>query len=481
MNSGKVMSAIISIVLLVSLFAPVLQSAESNRGVSFWFPDEQGRHFIPRGFVTVTEDSVGPVQYRREDYDRMVRCGANFQVIRLRLGQLGGWPGTQLDEDYLQQVDAMVRLGREVALKTAFKMTVYGTPGFGGHEGWTQLWLNENHEQDHVIRAWRVIWQRYRDDPSVFGYDLLNEPFRGTLAEGYQQVTQARLIPLYRRIVDELRKISPEKWAIYQPLLLDISDRGPGKLPMVEMAVPISRRRIIFAPHGYFPNAELHAKAVERHLQEAALSRAGLMMGECGRQTYKGMDDDPAKQAEYRQLYAEVAAIFDRYGLGMVKPWFTGTRKWNGRAQNYTWSVFRDDAAVGTLERKYIMDVVARPAPLVVAGKIERFGFDLATRTFNMTFTADRQRGTSEIFVGENRHYPDGFTVVFNDTLQIARDPLQPESWRVLQAPANTDTSVFAFDAKTQRLRVTCWPGAQDKCTLTIVPGTTGPPAPENL
>lgn len=479
MNRGNVMSATISIMLLASLSASLAQSAESDGKASFWFPDEQNRHFVPRGFVTVTEDGVGPVQYSREDYYRMVRCGANLQVIRLKLGQLGGWPGTQLHEDYLQQVDAMVRLGGEVGLKTAFKMTVYGTPGFGGHEGWTRLWLNENQEQDHVIRAWRAIWQRYQDDPSVFGYDLLNEPFRGTLAEDYQQATQTRLIPLYRWLIDELHKISPEKWAIYQPLLLDINDRGPGKLPMVEMGTPIGRQRIIFAPHGYFPNAELHAKAVKRHLREAALSGAGLMMGEWGRQTYKGMDDDPAKQADYRRLYAEVAAVFDRHGLGMVKPWFTGTRRWNGKKRNYTWSVFRDAAAVGTVERKYVMDIVARPAPLTVAGRIQRFGFDLATRTFSMTFAADRKQGTSEVFVGENRHYPDGFTVVFNDMLQLARDPLRPEAWRVLQAPAHTDTSAFRFDAKTQRLRVTCWPGVQEKCTLTIIPGTTGscPPA----
>jgi endoglycosylceramidase len=479
MSLGNAMSVITSLVPLVLLSASVVQSTERNGKVALPLSDEQGRHFIPRGFVTVTEDVVGPVQYRRGDYLRMVRCGANFQVIRLKLGRLGGWPGARLDKDYLQQVDVMVRLGREAGLKTAFKMTVYGTPGFGGHEGWTRLWLNKNHEHDHIIGAWRAIWQRYRDDPSVFGYDLLNEPFRGTLAEDYRQITQTRLIPLYRRLIDELHKISSEKWAIYQPLLLDINDRGPDKLPMVEMTMSVDRRRLIFSPHGYFPNAELHAKAVERHLREAALSAAGLMMGEWGRQTYKGMDDDLVKQADYRRLYAEVAAVFDGHGMGMVKAWFTGTRGWNGKKRNYTWSVFRDTAAVGTVERKYIMDLIARPAPLVVAGRIRHFGFEPATRTFQMTFTADRKQAASEIFVGENRHYPDGFTVVFNDTLQLAHDPLEPEAWCVLQAPAHTDTSAFRFDARTQRLRVTCWPGVQEKCTLTIIPGTTGscPPA----
>ena len=56
-------------------------------------PDEHGRELVPAGFVAITEDRKGVIRYQPDDYHRMVRMGANFQVIRLSLGRLGGWPG----------------------------------------------------------------------------------------------------------------------------------------------------------------------------------------------------------------------------------------------------------------------------------------------------------------------------------------------------------------------------------------------------
>ena len=280
--SPLIIPAVCCLLIMNSVFAE--NPTAAKQGHPCWLPDGQGRYFLPHGYVTVTEDPTGPVRYTADDYQRMLRYGANCQVIRLTLGKLGGWPGYALQEDYLRQVDEMVRLGREAGLKTAFKMTVYGIKGFASQEGWNLL-LGSHDRQQSLIKTWRIIWTRYRNDPSVFGYDLLNEPFRGSLAESYEQVTNERLIPLYRKIIDNLHLISPEKWALYQPLLLDKEDRGPGKLPMAPMDLPLDRKKIIFAPHGYFPNAQLHAKAIQRHLREAEISSAPLMMGELGRQT----------------------------------------------------------------------------------------------------------------------------------------------------------------------------------------------------
>lgn len=50
--------------------------------------DESGRQLIPGGYVVLEN-----VHYTPDDYRRMVRMGANFQVIRTPIGQIGGWPG----------------------------------------------------------------------------------------------------------------------------------------------------------------------------------------------------------------------------------------------------------------------------------------------------------------------------------------------------------------------------------------------------
>lgn len=82
--------------------------------------DEQGRQLIPGGYVVLEN-----VHYTPDDYRRMVRMGANFQVIRTPLGQIGGWPGVTPNPDRLQQFDDMVRMGRDAGLRTVFKLVVY--------------------------------------------------------------------------------------------------------------------------------------------------------------------------------------------------------------------------------------------------------------------------------------------------------------------------------------------------------------------
>lgn len=52
--------------------------------------DESGREIILGGYVAITEDGKGTIRYSQEDYRRMVRMGANAQVIRVALGRLGG-------------------------------------------------------------------------------------------------------------------------------------------------------------------------------------------------------------------------------------------------------------------------------------------------------------------------------------------------------------------------------------------------------
>lgn len=45
----------------------------------------------------------------------------------------------------------------------------------GGHLGSNELWTNEQ-SREWTIKLWQAIARRYKDNPTVYGYDLLNEP-----------------------------------------------------------------------------------------------------------------------------------------------------------------------------------------------------------------------------------------------------------------------------------------------------------------
>jgi len=68
-------------------------------------------------------------------------------------------------------------------------------------------WLyNSPQEQEHLIAVWRRLAAHYRDEPIVLGYDLLNEPI-----PHFPKLAplNSSLEPLYKRLVEEVRKVDP--------------------------------------------------------------------------------------------------------------------------------------------------------------------------------------------------------------------------------------------------------------------------------
>jgi endoglycosylceramidase len=394
--------------------------------------DHQGRQVIPRGFVNNTEDHKGDIHYTQDDYFRMAKMGANFQVIRLGLGRLGGYPGNELEDTYLQRLDSMVQMAKNVGISTDFKLTVYGSKGFS----WGDFWRNNNGEFDLLEKAWTMLWKHYKDEPVVFGYDLLNEPMRGDLDVSYEEMEAEYLIPLYKRLIDVCQQIDSGKKILYQPISVPIcSDWDVYFPPFIEMKTPVERENIIYAPHMYEGDKSRIRKWITRYEKDAAVSGAPMFMGEWGSATYDEVDSTLSEQHKFIDFYVETVHVFDSLGLGSIKPWFTGTRstslepEWEGWDKDwwkdyYTWSIFKDNNPVGTVERKYIIDILSRPYPQCIAGEIMEYRFDLPTRSFHLSLKADNSLGISRIFIPVDRHYPDGFTVTIGET-QFIYNPLK--------------------------------------------------------
>jgi hypothetical protein len=160
-------------------------------------------------------------------------------------------------------------------------------------------------------------------------------------------------------------------------------------------------------------------------------------------------------------------------GVGSIKAWFSGNRT----KQNFlsggpsTWAIFSDDKAVGTVERKYITDIIARPYPQVIAGEIIGFKFDFATRSLSMALEPDNSKGTSKIFVGSNRHYPDGFTIICGDNIVLHHNPLNNNGLDVIKFDQLSNPSDFIWNEALQQLIILKWPINNAPVHFKIVPG----------
>lgn len=441
-----------------------------------WLKDVDGSYFNPKGYVVIMEDGIGKFDYAPEDYQRMIKYGANAQVIRLGIASLAGLLGEEEKADYLQRVHTRVRLGKKAGMKTFFKMTIYDMPDFDYDDAleWSKFYSPDGEYRQHLLSAWEPIWRAYANEPMVAGYDLLNEPYRESKDISYEDATQQRLIPLYIDLINRMKVYSPQKWALYQPLLVDDDEKRdqPHKMPMMELYMPPVYDRMAFAPHPYFYQDNVDF-GVKRHQREAEFAKAALLYGEWGHPVKPAADAMLSEQCRFTRWYADIASAFDSAGAGLIKPWFTGTRELHGRHQ-ITWSVFSDGSATGRVERKYLMDVICRPYPLTMAGgQVEAYGFDLAQRTFSMTFTKnDFPSGKSEIYVPEDRHYPDGFSVIYNDTVVLGRDKKSKRGLKVVKTAAGFKKRSFRFNSKTQRLVIEGWSLGDTHNTIAIVPGS---------
>jgi len=431
--------------------------------------DENGRQLIPGGFVVLEK-----VPYTTEDYKRMVRMGANFQVIRMPVGMIGGWPGTEEDPAILKQFDDYVRMGKEAGLQTIFKMVFYGIQPHVENKKWEMIWSNTEGTQDKILAGWTRIWERYKDEPTVFGYDLLNEPARG-MTNDYERIQAEQNFPFQRRMTDAMHAISPEKWALFQPLLRKPEDQPTRhRDPVLPPTESFDRDRVIYAPHIYQMDTSVIAMQLDNLQRQAALSNAPLLLGEWGSPTLNNTDGNSKQEARFTRVYEFTVNEIDKRGVGGIKPWFSGGPRHIplGNDKWMTWAIFSDESPAGQVERAYITDVIARPRPLVVAGRIQDFGNHFGTNTFEMTLQIDPALGATEIFIPMERHYPDGFRLEIGPGLILKKVP-GSSRFLGMHAASKADSKQakqIQWDDSAQRLTIQKWIGEARTLTVKIRP-----------
>jgi hypothetical protein len=83
-----------------------------------------------------------------------------------------------------------------------------GQTGTNIDDSWGYPWLWESPEhQDATVRIWKTIASRYRNEPAVLGYDLLNEPIpHFPEVKKYNELLE----PFYKRIVAAVREVDSD-------------------------------------------------------------------------------------------------------------------------------------------------------------------------------------------------------------------------------------------------------------------------------
>ncbi len=316
-------------------------NAESNSSNLPWiktqdlkFVDAKGQTVYLRGFVTLTDNPANHTtfNYTLTDYQRMKSLGANVQSIRVGIASLGGINGQAADQTYIKKLENMVNLGQQAGIYTDFKMTMYNESSFVGqnkNSSWASLW-NSSQEQQQIINDWMNIWQDFKNDPAVVGYDLLNEPEKGGLAADDNTFISNYLNPFYQKIIDVLRAMDQNHLAFFQPGYIS------GQASYMSYSAKISRSGTVYAPHfypGYIPyiarkiiDISDAGRWMQRYLSEAQSNNTPIFIGEYALPWDPRDDGNTQIQSAYQSAEKTITNLFIQNNLSFSRPWYADDR-----------------------------------------------------------------------------------------------------------------------------------------------------------
>lgn len=192
------------------------------RGINLgnWFePEGYMFHFdngpqSPREIEDLTKELIGPERSEefwrnwrdayisQGDIDRLSRMG--FNSVRVPIH----WKFFDSDDaEGFRLVDRLVQWARKDGIYVILDLHCApgGQTGTNIDDSWGYPWLYTSHAaQNHTAAVWRRIAAHYRNEPTILGYDLLNEPI-----PHFPQLRQYNkdLEPLYRRLADTIRGV----------------------------------------------------------------------------------------------------------------------------------------------------------------------------------------------------------------------------------------------------------------------------------
>jgi endoglycosylceramidase len=245
-----------------------------------------------------------------------------FNVVRLQISwaNLERYKG-QFDSSLLiWYVDRDVQLAKKYGLYIVLDMHQYqwaskfggnGAPdwavrqyspnGLGMRQAVSDFWANPS-IQDHLVMVWENVAKHYAKEPTIAGYDLLNEPWMYTSV--IPQLNATHIDSFYIKATEAIRSVDPYHLIFLEPANMNTFNTSFDS-------------KIVWAPHFYPWSFAQEYYTQNRTILEADLaakyqtfvlsSKVPMWIGEFG----AFMKDHSAEQ-----WLEDAKTLFDKYQVG---------------------------------------------------------------------------------------------------------------------------------------------------------------------
>ncbi|MBL8012522.1 MAG: cellulase family glycosylhydrolase, partial [Candidatus Omnitrophica bacterium] len=162
---------------------------------------------------------------REDDFRFIAKSGFNSVRVPFHHNLIERKPFSY-DPEGLKYLDTVLDWGKKY--KLGIILDLHAAPGAQNHDwhsdsdGRARLWASKNF-QKRVFALWEFLADRYRDNPSVLGYDLLNE----SVIEDHEKLTAfyQKLISVIRGVDrNHILFVEGNRWAQDVPCLEPLMD-----------------------------------------------------------------------------------------------------------------------------------------------------------------------------------------------------------------------------------------------------------------
>ena len=254
-------------------------------GYMWKFGNEADR---PRRIEKLVTDLIGPenakhfwTEFRNNyiaegDIQRIAQLGYNSvrPALNSRLFVTEGNPTTYSEEGFAL-LDNLVKWCKANGVYVIIDMhaAIGGQTGqnIDDSENDQPELFKEPKNQDELVALWVTIAKRYKDEPTVAGYDLLNEPLPART--GAEKTYKAQLEPLYKRITKAIREVDSRHMIIVE---------GADWANDWSVFTGPFDKNMVYQFHYYCWDNPSKVKSIQQYIDYRAKFNAPVWVGETG-------------------------------------------------------------------------------------------------------------------------------------------------------------------------------------------------------
>ena len=396
---------------------------------NFWIRDKDNRAIILHGLniSNAAKRIENQISWHTfDDYKRM-SSDWGFNCIRLLIFWSAIEPDSGVfNETYLNLVEERINWADDLGLYVILDMHQDLYSGKFGGDGapywavwddgltYTQIkpwWLNyiqpavcrafhnfwtKKELQTHFINSWVQVAKRFSENSAVIGYEILNEPYFGNFLPW--KFENIHLKNFYLTVIDEIRNVDQNHYIFYEPQIMTNSG-------FKSYLSNLNSEKVVYAPHFYQPSV---------HEGFPYLGFPFFIK----RTLY--MRNNDAEKVNVPWILGEFGVNKDLFGgklylKNILNILNTHIASWTYWAYDY--DTQNEFGIINESDYENMqLDYLVYPYPQKIAGDPLGFCYNYKSKIFSLKFKDNSSvYGPSEIYIGQSRIYPEGFSIYCSD------------------------------------------------------------------